>query len=529
MPDAAAQTVSEPRRSCRAPVYGQRAMIVSGHSAATLAGLKVLDGGGHLVDAMIAASSVLAVVLGHATSLGGDCFILYHEAATGKTHALNASGTAPALATTDKFPDGMKVHGPLAPVVPGLVRAWDVMHRRFGRRPWGELFKSAIDAAEAHTVSHVLATRIEAHRQDLAADPGCAGLYLPGGKPVGVGETLRQPALAATLRAVADKGADAFYRGDTARHIDAYMRERGGLIRAEDLAGYAPVWVEPIATEYRDHRVVVMPPNSYGGLLLMQLNGLGAVDSAMLAGDPAKRVAWQMSAMKMAFHLGVPLIGDPARNPESGTRMLASETTAKMRSAVVNLESAPPVRDSSGTSCLMLADRAGNAICVVQSVFNVFGSCFLEPKGGLLFNNRMQGFTPKPGKANTLIPGTRPAHTLCPVLVFRQGRVRFAMASPGGLSQTLTNAQVLTYLLDGRMDVAAAVEAPRWCNTRSGDFLLEAEFPEAVLAKLAEAGHKAKRRDDGYFYGSAKAIELLPTGNLAGAADHRREAFALGI
>jgi gamma-glutamyltranspeptidase/glutathione hydrolase len=529
MPEAGSQIVSEPRRSCRAPVYGQRAMVVSGHSAATLAGARVLDGGGHIVDAMIAASAALAVVLGHATSLGGDCFVLYHEAATGKTHALNASGTAPALATPDRFPDGMKAHGPLAPVVPGLVRAWDVLHKRFGRRPWGDLFTDAIDLADAHTVSHILATRIEAHRKELSADPGCAALYLPNGKALAVGDTLRQPALASTLRAVADKGADAFYRGDIARHIDAYFREHQGVMRAEDLAGYAPLWVEPIAAEYRGHRVTVMPPNSYGGLLLMQLTGLGAVDGAALAGDPARRIAYQMSAMKMAFHLGVPLIGDPGKNPDSATRMLSAETTARMRAAVVNLESAPPVRDSSGTSCLMLADRAGNAICVVQSVFNVFGSAFLEPRTGLLFNNRMQGFTPQPGRANTLIPGTRPAHTLCPVLVFRQGRVRFAMASPGGLSQTLTNAQVLTYLLDGRMDVAAAVEAPRWCNTRSGDFLVEAEFPESVLAALAEAGHKAKRRDDGYFYGSAKVIELLASGNLAGAADHRREAFALGI
>ena len=529
MPDAAAQSVAEPRRSCRAPIYGQRAMVVSGHSAATLAGLKVLDRGGHVVDAMIASSSALAVVLGHATSLGGDCFILYHEAATGKTHALNASGTAPALATPERFSDGMKAHGPLAPVVPSLARAWDVMHRRFGKAPWRELFKDAADLADAHTVSHILATRIEAHRQELSADPGCAALYLPNGRPLAVGETLRQPALAATLRMIADKGADAFYRGDIARHIDAHFRAHQGLMRAEDLAGYAPIWVEPIATDYRGHRVVVMPPNSYGGLLLMQLNGLAAVESAALMADPAKRIAYQMSAMKMAFHLGVPLIGDPAKNPDSGTRMLSADATAKMRAAVVNLETAPPVRDSSGTSCLTLADRAGNAICVVQSVFNVFGSAFVEPRSGLLFNNRMQGFTPRPGRANTLIPGTRPAHTLCPVLVLRQGRVRFAMASPGGLSQTLTNAQVLTYLLDGHMDVAAAVEAPRWCNTRSGDFLVEAEFPESVLAALAEVGHKAKRRDDGYFYGSAKAIELLPTGNLAGAADHRREAFALGI
>jgi gamma-glutamyltranspeptidase len=519
----------EQRRSGRAPVYGRRAMVVSGHSAATLAGIKVLDGGGHIVDAMIAASSVLAVVLGHATSLGGDCFILFHEAATGKTHGLNASGTAPALATPERFPDGMKAIGPLAPVVPGLVRAWEILHKKHGRRPWKDLFGDALAAAEAHTVSHILATRIEAHRKELEADPGCAAMYLPGGRPIGVGETLRQPALAATLRRVAEEGPDSFYHGETARHLDAYFQERGGLMRAGDLAGYTPLWADPISTSYRGHDVTVMPPNSYGGLLLMQLNGLAALDSEVFNGDPARRIAYQMSAMKMAFWKGVPWIGDPQANPHSGARMLAAETTAEMRDAVLGMKSAPPVRDGGGTSCLMLADAAGNAICVVQSIYNVFGSCFLEPRTGILFNNRMQGFSPKPGRANTLVPGTRPAHTLCPVLVLRDKRPRFITASPGGLSQTLTNAQLLNYLIDGGRDVAAAVEAPRWCNTRSGDFLIEAEFPESVVEALGRFGHKAKRRDDGYFYGSAKAIEFLPSGNLAGAADHRREAFALGL
>jgi gamma-glutamyltranspeptidase/glutathione hydrolase len=506
-------------------------MVVSGNSAASLAAIAVLKRGGHVVDAMVAASAVLATVLGHATSIGGDCFLLFHDADSGRTVGLNASGTAPAKATPERFSDGMLLRGPLAPVVPGLVRGWEALHRRYGKLPWADLFDEAIVVAEAHPVSHGLATWIAAGRDKLAADPGCAALYLPNGRPIATGETLRQPALAATLRRIAAGGADGFYSGETAEHIDAYFAEHGGLISASDLAAYCPEWVEPLATTYRGHRVEVMPPNSYGILLLMQLNGLSVVDGPGLIADPARRIAYQMSAMQAAFAQGTPWIADPRDVPGAAERLLGSEMVATMQQAVLHGASASAIRDRRGTSCLLIADAAGNAISLVQSVYNVFGSYFREPHTGVLFNNRMQGFVHRPDQINSVGPGKRPAHTLCPVLVQRDGFVRFALASPGGLSQTLTNAQVLTSLIDAGMNVAAAVEAPRWCNREfgTGNFLIEPEFPDSVVAALAAMGHAVKKRQDPFFYGSAKVIERFASGNLAGAADHRREAFALGL
>ncbi|HEX2512188.1 MAG TPA: gamma-glutamyltransferase family protein [Xanthobacteraceae bacterium] len=518
-------------RAPRAPIYGSRAMVVSGHSAATLAAIAVLKRGGHVVDAMVAASAVLTTVLGHATSIGGDCFLLFHDSSTGRTIGLNASGTAPAGATAERFPDGMQLYGPLAPVVPGLVRGWEAMHRRYGTLPWADLFDEAISTAEAHPVSHVLANWISAGRDKLAADPGCAALYLPDGRPISVGDTLRQPALAATLRRIAEQGADGFYQGETAERIGAYFAQHDGLISAADLAAYRPEWAEPVATTYRGHRVEVMPPNSYGMLLLMQLNGLSAIESQALVADPARRIAYQMDAMKAAFAQGEPWIADPRSVPDAVERLLGPAMVAAMQQAVLHGAAATAIPDRRGTSCLLIADAAGNAISLVQSVYNVFGSYFHEPNTGVLFNNRMQGFTHRHGQINSVGPGRRPAHTLCPVLVQRDGRVRFALASPGGLSQTLTNVQVLTALIDAGMTVAAAVEAPRWCNRESGtgDFLVEPEFSDSVVAALAATGHSVKRRQDPFFYGSAKAIERFASGNLAGAADHRREAFALGL
>ncbi len=503
-------------------------MAVTGHSLASLAAVRVFEQGGNVVDAMIAGSAATAVVLHHAAGIGGDCFLLYHEAATGRTYGLNASGTAPALADSARFADGMTSHGPRASVVPGLVRAWEAMHRRFGKLEWRGLFDTPIDLADAHPVSQVAATRAAAQRDEFARDPGCAALYLPGGAPIGVGEILRQPALADTLRAIAEDGADAFYRGAIGQSIDAFFRAHDGLIRGPDLANYEPLWVDPIATDYRRHRVLAMPPNSCGLLLLMQLDGLAAVESAALA-DPARRLGHQMSAMKAAFAAGVSSIADPAAVPDAATHLLSPDMKAHMRDATLGLANAKPTRDSGGTSCLVFADADGNAVALVQSIFNVFGAVLRDPETGILFNNRMQSFTHKPGKPNSVAPGKRPAHTLCPVMVLRDRHMRFALATPGGLSQTLTNVQVLTHLLDLGLDVQQAVEYPRWCNTKTGDFLMEREFPESLVAQLAAMGHKAKRRDDGYFYGSAKAVELLPSGALAGGADYRREGFALGL
>jgi gamma-glutamyltranspeptidase len=520
-------TILETRKA-RAPAFGRRSMVVSGHSLASLAGIAVLKRGGTIVDGMVAASSVLAVVLSHATSIGGDAFILYHPA-QGGTIGLNGSGFAPESATPERFQGGMKTRGPLAPVVPGLVRAWEAMHRRYGRLAWASLFEDAIDLAEnGHPVSKVLADRIPDDRGLLAADPGCAALYLPEGRALRIGDLFRQPALARTLKGIAKDGADSFYRGETARRIARYFEARGGMMREADLAAFDPIWVEPVSTPYRGHKISVMPPNSYGILLLLQLQGLAALSSEELTADAVRAAGYQMSAMKAAFEHGRPLIADPAAVPDARAAALSSEMAERMRRAVLARAPDALVPNRGGTSCLMLADEEGNAICVVQSVFNVFGSAFLEPETGVLFNNRMQGFTHQSGRANSVGPRRRPAHTLCPVIVHRDAEVRYVLASPGGVSQTLTNAQLLTQLIDRGRNVAEAVEATRWCNAQDGKFLIEGEFPESAVATLAAMGHQVTRAPDPYFYGSAKAIERYPTGMLAGAGDHRREAFALG-
>jgi gamma-glutamyltranspeptidase/glutathione hydrolase len=517
------------RAAVRAPVYGSRFMAVSGHQAASLAAVGVYRQGGNLIDAAIAASASLTVVVGQATSIGGDCFVLYHEAATGKLHALNASGVAPAAATPDKFKDGMKSKGPLAAVVPGLVRAWEALHARFGSCRWADLLAPAIAQAEGHPISHVMGERLAEDVSFLAKDPGCAGVFLPGGQPLKLGATLHQPALAATLKRIAAQGADEFYCGETARHLATAHNIAGGLMTEADLAAYAPMWVEPVSTDYRGHRVSVLPPNTCSAMMLMQLDGLSAISSEELTADPVRRMAYQMSAMKAAFEHGKELVVDPAVSPDAAAKMLAPSMKEKMQAAVRALSSEGKVPGRGGTACITMADSKGNMLTIVQSIYNVFGSAFMDPATGVLFNNRMQDFKHQPGLPGSVGPGRRPFHTLCPIMVHQGDRPRFALASPGGISQTLTGAQLLTELIDCGSDVAAAVEHPRWCNMASGKFLIEPLFPAGMAEALAKLGHRAERGGDSYYFGSAKCVEWLPSGNLAGGGDHRREAFAAGF
>ena len=252
-----------------------------------------------------------------------------------------------------------------------------------------------------------------------------------------------------------------------------------------------------------------------------------AVNPAATA-RPLLRTQHQMTAMKAAFRLGTPLIADPDCVPDAVGQLLSARMTGMMQAAVRDKSASTKVPGSGGTACVLLADATGNMLCIVQSVYNVFGSIYLEPATGILLNNRMQDFAHVAGSPNSVGPGKRPFHTLCPILVHKDGRPRFALASPGGISQTLTGVQVITQLLDRGCDVSEAVEAPRWCNRKGGDFLIEPSFPASHVPALNGMGHAVRQGGDAYFFGSAKAIEWLPSGNLAGAGDHRREAFVLG-
>lgn len=515
-------------RLARSPVYGTRGAVVSGHSLASIEGLRVLDSGGTVVDAMLATSAVLTTVIPQATSLGSDAFFIYWDAETRSLHGLNASGPAPALASPDHFKTGMVLRGPLAANVPGMVRGWEMMHSRFGRLPWRQLFDRAIDLAEnGHPLSRILARNLLTFRSEVESDPGCASLYFRNGIPLLEGEIIRQPALGSSLRLIADEGSAVFYEGPIARFIGDHSRGKGGLLDVSDFKGYQPEWVTPIETSYRENSIRVMPPNSFGLLMLMQLNALGTLPSSALSGDDAERVAHQMNAMNAAITIGRRAIADPAASPPSVEEMLSPTTTNKMAQHMATGKKVHAPAEQACTSCIAIADAKGNAICVVQSVFHAFGAAFLEPKTGILLNNRMMGFTTEAGHPNQVGPSKRPAHTLNPVMVFSDGKPKYILATPGGPSQTMTIAQIITNLLDRKLDLSTAIEAPRWSVDRQAGQLVELSFSPDMTQRLALLGHKVTNTKSASFFGSVKALEIRSDNVLCAVADFRREAFAV--
>ena len=512
----------------RSPVYGTKGMVVSGHSLASTAGYSVLERGGSVIDAAVAASAVLSVVIPQATSLGGDAFFLYHDAEAGRTVGLNATGHAPEGATPEVFKDGMLVRGPLAASVPGMVRGLERIHERYGRLPWAGLFDAATEIAEAHPASRILANALGLYRADVDADPGLKAVYVPDGGALQAGDIVRQPALAQAIRDIAKDGSAVFYEGRIARSIGDYCQARGGLLGAADFEGYEPEWVEPLTTDYRGRTVAVMPPNSYGLLMLMQLNGLSGIDSGELADDDAFRLACLMRAMQAAFAEGRRHIADPKTYQAPIDDLLGPATTAKLQDAVANGSPKRAVGGRGGTSCIVIADSAGNGLSLVQSVFHQFGSAVLDPGSGVLLNNRMMGFTNDPSNPSVVAPGKRPSHTLNPALVRDGGKLRYLLATPGGPSQTMTIIQVLTNLVDRGMELTAAIDAPRWSVNLDGGMLLEEGYAPEVGAELTGLGQETTPASGALFFGSTKTIEVLANGVLCGAADTRREASAVG-
>jgi len=514
----------------RSPVYGTKHMVVSGHSLASTAGIRTLEAGGSLIDAMIVTSSVLCTVLPHATSFGGDAFFIYYDAESGKLTGLNASGYSPAGATAEFFNNGMVVRGPLAVSTPGIVRGWEMLHKRYGKMNWSDLFNPSLELAEdGHPLSRVLASALNIFKKDIAKDKGCSDLYMRDGIPMKAGELIKQPKLANTIRKIARDGSSSFYEGDIAQSIGNYSQECGGLLSAEDFRGYQPEWVNVLSTKYRDHNVCVMPPNSYGFLMLMQLNAISDLSSNDLSGADEDRLGYLMTAARVAFDEGKSFICDPAFHPAPLSDLLGEKITSKMQDAVAT--AVPGKQQNSGaggTSCITMIDSKGNACAVVQSVFHVFGSAWLDPGTGILMNNRMTGFDTDRSHRNVVEPRKRPAHTLNPVMVFKNGRVKYLMTTPGGPAQTISNVQMLSNMVDRGMELSAALEAPRWSIDGEGNPLIDDEYPQTTIDILDKRGFKLKRASGASYFGSSKCIEVLEEGVLVGAADNRREAYDCG-
>ena len=536
-------------------VRGARGAVVAPHHLATAAGLAVLRAGGHAVDAAIATNAVLGVVLPSGCGIGGDAFWLIWEEAAGRQTALNGSGRAPAAADPNRLrASGLSTlpyRGPLAITVPGAVRSWGDAHARHGRLARADILAPAIDIARdgfpawdgfISAVEGTLPAIVEA----IGSGSAFEQVYRPHGRPWRAGERVRLPALAATLERLAEVGFDDFYDGEIGERQARGLAAAGSAITAADLRDHASSWTLPIETDYRGIRVTTHPPNSSGIVALELLNILEVFDPPPAdafgpngVGD-ARWIHLGIEASKLAmadrdFHLSDPDFVDIPVD------MLISKSHAADLSKLIDPDRAamPPASAlprGGGTVYLAVVDGDGNVVSLIESNYMGFGSGVVDPETGIHYQNRGSYFSLDPEHPNVLAPGKRTLHTLLPGMLFRNGERRpwIVTGSMGGDAQPQIHAQVVSGLIDGRLDVATAVGAPRWFVDGEEHFAppvnvrAERRFPAAVLDGLEALGHPLTRTIPfNGALGHAHAIELVDggpaeeDGSLAAATDPR--------
>ena len=511
------------------PLYGQgrnygRSMVISqqgiaatSQTLASSAAAQILAKGGSAVDAAIAANTVLAVVEPMKTGLGGDLFVIYWEAATGKLVGLNASGTAPkALSPEFLAKQGIKTmpgYGIHSFTVPGAVDGWAQIHKRYGKLPWKDLFQSAIAYAEqGFPVTEAIQESWAANVERLHVHPESIRVFLPGGKAPKVGDVFKNPDIARALRLIADQGPSAYYKGDIAAAILKTSKKLGGTMTAEDLAGFSSEWVTPISIDYRGWKISELPPNSQGVAALEMLNIMEVTPASPLGAFSPMEMHKRIEAMKLAYADVRRYVADP-RNYDVPVEPLLSKAYAKKRAVLIDPKKANcdvPNGDPlvSNTTYLTVVDKDGNIASWIESVYEEFGSGVTAEVMGFIMQNRGALFTLDPKHPNVLAGGKRPFHTIIPAFMER-GDQHIGFGIMGGANQPLAHAQFASNIVDYGMNIQEALESPRFTKKNSGgcDVSIEVRVPAATLQQLSERGHEIRiRREYTQEMGRGQAI-----------------------
>ncbi|HUR55936.1 MAG TPA: gamma-glutamyltransferase [Gemmataceae bacterium] len=483
--------------------------LVVGQAEGAEAGNAVLAGGGNAADAIVTAALVAGVVALPSTGIGGYGGHAVVAKPDGKVSAIDFNGTAPAAAKPDLFGadergavrNRVNAYGWLASGVPGVLAGLQLALDRFGTKGFAEAAKPAIEyAREGVPLKKNVAAAIKAHAARLAKDAGSAKLYFTAGRPLAEGETFRNPDLAAMLQKLADRGrVDAFYTGDVADAVAAAFKKNGGLVTAADLAAFKPHEVTPLVLEWQGHAVHTPPPTAGGLTVLQALAALKALGwEKWDAKDPAT-VQARVEALRLAWDDRLELLGDPKHADVPVEKLLsekhAKESADRVRAA---LKAGKPVeargggRPAGGTIHLNAVDQSGLAVALTFTHGDAFGAQVTVDGLGLTLGHGMSRFDPRAGRANSVGPGKRPLHNMCPAVVAKGGRPVLALGATGGRRIPNTVFDVLAYHLGERRDVADAVKAPRVHTEGDLALALEAAWPAPVADHFRTRGYDVK-------------------------------------
>lgn len=533
----------------RSEVYATHGMAATSQPLATQVAIDILKQGGSAVDAAIAANAMLGLVEPTGSGVGGDLFAIVWSAKDKRLYGLNASGRSPKSLSLEKLKslglDYLPPLGPLPVSVPGAVDGWFELHNKFGKLPMADNLAPAIDyARDGFPVSELIAYYLEGSGKKLAKFPGFKETYMPNGKMPAVGEIFKNPALANTYEKIAKGGRDAFYKGDIAKSIDTYIKAQGGYLSYDDLASHTSEWIDPVSVNYRGYDVWELPPNGQGIAALQILKTMEPFDVAAMGFNSPEYVHLFVEAKKLAFADRAKFYADMAFNKVPVTELISQQYNydrAKLidlNKAAKSVDAGNPALQHGDTVYLTTADKDGNMVSLIQSNYRGMGSGMTPPDLGFVLQDRGQMFDLTEGRFNTYAPGKRPFHTIIPAFVTKEGKPWLSFGVMGGATQPQMHAQIIVNLIDFKMNLQEAGDAPRILHmgsteptgevmTDGGYVSLESGFPVETRRELIKKGHVL--RDGLGDFGGYQAIGFnAETGVYRGASESRKDGYAAG-
>ncbi|HXG62418.1 MAG TPA: gamma-glutamyltransferase family protein [Planctomycetota bacterium] len=491
----------------------QKGMVVAAHPLAAEAGREILAEGGNAVEAAVAVSLALGVVEPFASGLGGGGFMIVSPSGSiGKTEVLDGRAKVSSLLTEEYvYPRGVMLPwvpkiGPLSVAVPGLARLLDTALKKFGRKmPLSRLARRAIAlAADGFEVGEVYVYCSALFESTVRSTPECARIFYNNGVRFKPGERLVQKDLARTLRIVADRGFEACYTGEVGLAMARAVNATGPVWGRDDLARYEVKIRPPLSADVAGHRVATTPPPSRGGAGILQ---------TLLRYDPDPVALARL--LRTIFRELDPVVGDPDLMPVDLTKLSEGPQ-------------GPP--GGGGTSHFVVVDSEGTVVSMSQTIGHFFGSGVIAQGYGVLLNDDLSDMERFPGHPNSIAAGKRSVANMAPTIVFRQGRPRLALGTPGSLRIFPALAQVIGNVLFQGMDLERAVAAGRvhWEDNR---FFFEGDIPEEIRARARRELDQpvSERRRQDLFFGGVHGVEILDDGTIVGVADPRREGVALPL
>jgi gamma-glutamyltranspeptidase/glutathione hydrolase len=533
---------AQDRYQARSMVISRNGIVAAESPLAAQAGAKILERGGNAVDAAIATNAMMGVVEPMMNGIGGDLFAIVYDAKANKLYGLNAGGWAPKGLTIEYLQKqgirSMPQQGVNSITVPGAVDGWQKLADKFGRKKLAEDLAAAIRTAkDGFPVPEWTAAYWASEVDYLRTDETATKTYLPGDRAPKVGEVFSNPELGWSLEQIALHGKDAFYKGEIASKILDSMKRHNGPMTSQDLAEFSGEWVEPISTTYRDWTVYELPPNVQGLAALEMLNimetfPLGQKDWGF---GSTKALHAMIEAKKLAYADLVRYIGDPRKQKQPVATLLSKEWAAA-RAKLIDPDHAEcdakagEIAVGNDTTYLSVVDRDGNMVSLIQSNYEAFGSGIVAPGTGFALHDRGGLFSMDPASPNALAGRKRPLHTIIPAFA-QKGDTRVAFGIMGGWNQSQAHAQFVANLVDFKMNIQAALEAPRFSKRTFGgcDVDMEGRIPQAVRNELTAKGHKIEARGafSSVVGGGQAVLRDFATGVNYGASDPRKDGQAV--